>query len=293
MASPLDIPGIPNVSTNIKIPLWVYKWLALIPASGFIGIDHWAVGSKKTAIAKLFVNVGTLGSWYAYDIIQAWNAKRDDAKDIGKDGLKAPFGFFDGIGTKAGKSVFDSSPASDESSNTTFWECILGVALFITLYLFVRPFLRNDKDVLSYILFTIATISYYGAALLIAFTMYFYYSKLIPAKLGQVKAAQLVANPYASVSSRGSKSRIGSMLGSLGTTAAAQRGGDDIEMEGGAHAFDAMLETTKRAFEIPTVSKDHLYFGLILLILPLCGFAAYALTKNKNEYKKDEVSGKS
>ena len=52
-----------------------------------------------------------------------------------------------------------------------------------------------------------------------------------------------------------------------------------------------MIETTRRVFEVPKVSNDHLYFGLILLVLPLCGFAAYLLIKKNKTDKKDEVSG--
>ena len=108
--------------------------------------------------------------------------------------------------------------------------------------------------------------------------------------LQQLIAQQAVTNPY-SLAKGAPSTRLSKMFGTLGATTAAARGGElEMQMQGGGHELDAMIETTKRAFEVPTVSKDHLYFGLLLLMLPLCGFAAYALTKKKNEYKKDEVS---
>jgi len=71
---------------DLKIPVWLYRVLAIFPVTGMAGLDHYAVGSTQTAFAKGLVNLITFGSWYFYDILQSL-----DAEKIAQGGLKFPF----------------------------------------------------------------------------------------------------------------------------------------------------------------------------------------------------------
>jgi len=266
---------------KLTIPKWSFKWITLV--FGFFGFDHWAFGSRSTGIAKLMVNCLTLGSWYTYDVIQAWSSTREDGTSIQANGLQSPFGFIDNIG----KGQLDNQPLSNMSKNTQLWLCFLGIGIFGILYYFTGFFISNDSGIVSTILFGIATISFYAGLLLAAFTLYFFFSSYMPATSTQARAG---LNPFGVAPSR-TGSSVSALSSRLAQAAAFRGGSDEIEMQGGGHEFDAMIETTKKAFEVPKVSKDHLYFSVILLALPLCGFAAYILTKKKDSVKKDEVSG--
>ena len=71
---------------DLKIPVWLYRVLAVFPVTGMAGVDHYAVGSTQTAFAKGLINLITFGSWYFYDILQSL-----DAEKISTEGLKFPF----------------------------------------------------------------------------------------------------------------------------------------------------------------------------------------------------------
>ena len=267
---------------RLKIPIWLYKWLTLVPMVGFLGLDHWAVGSNFTGVIKLLVNLVTFGSWYAYDIVQAWSLTREDGKTIQAQGLRAPFGFYDGIG----KNAFDNEPFGNLGNNAILWLCIMGISVFAALYYVTGFFLTKESGIVSSILFGIATVSFYGGLLLTGFTLYFFFSKYIPMTSARAKAT---VNPFRSIPT--STSSVGKLMTAQAVSGTLpQFGGTEIGIQEGG-GYDAMIETTRRVFEVPKVSNDHLYFGLILLVLPLCGFAAYLLIKKNKTDKKDEVSG--
>jgi hypothetical protein len=69
-----------------KVPLWLYRSLAAFPVTGLLGLDHLALGSVETTVAKLLVNLITLGSWYVYDMMYSINGE-----DVMNVGLKVPF----------------------------------------------------------------------------------------------------------------------------------------------------------------------------------------------------------
>ena len=71
---------------GVKTPLWLYRILAVFPVTGLAGVDHYAVKSTYTGMAKGFVNLLTFGSWYVYDAIQAL-----DGSKIVENGLAVPF----------------------------------------------------------------------------------------------------------------------------------------------------------------------------------------------------------
>jgi len=61
---------------------------------GFFGVDHIYLRSFPTAIAKLIVNLGTLGLWYIWDLLQIFS----DGDRIKREGLNSPFDWVKGIG---------------------------------------------------------------------------------------------------------------------------------------------------------------------------------------------------
>ena len=67
---------------------WVYRLLAIIPITGFMGIDHLYLRSPGTFMLKFILNILTLGFWYFFDLFQSIHFRGDE---IGKYGLSAPF----------------------------------------------------------------------------------------------------------------------------------------------------------------------------------------------------------
>jgi hypothetical protein len=76
-----------------QIPVWLYRLLAIFPMTGMIGVDHFALGSKETGMAKALVNLLTFGSWYFFDIAQSFNPEK-----LEEEGLEIPFYGSAGIG---------------------------------------------------------------------------------------------------------------------------------------------------------------------------------------------------
>ena len=99
-----------------KIPVWIYRLLAAFPATGFLGVDHFAIGSKETGMAKGLVNLLTFGSWYWFDIVQSF-----DTEKVAREGLSIPFYGSAGIGQgKLGEGLLGSNDPS-----VKFWINIL------------------------------------------------------------------------------------------------------------------------------------------------------------------------
>lgn len=57
------------------LPYWLFLVFTALPLTGFFGIDHLLFRSPSTALFKGVTNIFTLGLWYFYDIIQAFNDK--------------------------------------------------------------------------------------------------------------------------------------------------------------------------------------------------------------------------
>lgn len=278
------------------IPLWLYKWLALMPFIGFFGIDHWALDSKFTGIAKLFVNVFTLGSWYAYDVVQAWNGIRADKKTLQSEGLDIPF--FEGF--NIGKGKFDAEPLTNMSNNTQMWLLILSIGFFIFIYYILSFYLTSTS---GFFISSLASIAFYGVFALSAYTLFFFVMSRTgkftdistPKTSGQAKQAFYtssgVVNPLSvpKTSSRTSLA-LGSAAPGLALPALPRmRGGSS--MDGDSFNVISDLVDTLKTMEPVAYNPDHLYFISLLLIIPISGFAAYVITKNKKNSKKDEVSG--
>jgi hypothetical protein len=94
---------------DLSIPVWLYRLLAAFPATGLLGIDHFAIGSKYTGMAKAFLNLITFGAWYIYDIVQSL-----DGPKITQQGLSIPFVEISGIG--AGK-LFEGNVLNQGAKN--------------------------------------------------------------------------------------------------------------------------------------------------------------------------------
>ena len=60
----------------------LYTVLALIPLTGFLGLDHMYMRSPGTGFMKFIMNFFTLGFWYFYDVIQAVT-EQDDVRTFG------------------------------------------------------------------------------------------------------------------------------------------------------------------------------------------------------------------
>lgn len=275
--------NIPIIKPKIFIPIWLYKWLALMPFIGFFGIDHWALDSKFTGIAKLFVNMLTLGSWYAYDIVQAWNGIRADKKSVQSSGLDIPF--FEGF--NIGKGKFDSEPLANMSNNSQMWLLILFIGIFGFIYYILTFFLTSTS---GFLLSSLASITFYGIFALSAYTIFFYVmnktakgtSFMTPKTTTEAKqglySSYGVANPLG-VSK--SKTRVSGVLSGVATGLALPK------MYGGG--LSDMVDTIK-SMEPKPFNYEHLYFVSALLVLPVSGFIAYNIIKNKKRVDKDEVS---
>ncbi len=80
-----------------------YIFVALTFLLGFFGLDHFYMRSNETAMKKFLMNVGGLGFWYIWDILQVLT----DGKRIRKEGLNSPFDWIRGIG----RGTFQPLPA--------------------------------------------------------------------------------------------------------------------------------------------------------------------------------------
>lgn len=68
ISSPTSASLPSRITTPPTTSIFIYMILALMPITGFIGIDRWYAGSWLTGIVKLIWNLCLFGSWYFYDI---------------------------------------------------------------------------------------------------------------------------------------------------------------------------------------------------------------------------------
>ena len=97
----------------------MYTVLALIPITGFLGLDHMYMRSPGTGFMKFLMNFFTLGFWYFYDVIQAVT----EQEDVRSFGVSMPLYGPSGIG--AGSFGSEEEPVRDDngSAGNFLWFC--------------------------------------------------------------------------------------------------------------------------------------------------------------------------
>jgi len=272
-----------------RIPVWIYKWLAIMPFTGFFGFDHWALGSKFTGLAKLAVNLATFGSWYAFDIIQVWYKQ-----DLRSEGLEYPFIEYGSIG----KGKFDDEGLSNMSKNTQMWLLFVFIGLFLGIYYLTTFYISSSSDISSVVIKSISIFTFYIGLGLLAYTVFFYIttksanllSSAVATSRSGVKSNLYtqfgLANPL-TTKKASSSSLVGRTLGLSGLSKATSL--PTLIKGGSKDGMDDMKEILQKIVTKDNKPNDYIYFSLLLVMLPLSGFIAYGLRRNMYNVKKDET----
>jgi len=170
-----------------KIPVWLYRLIAIFPVTGMAGLDHYLLGSQQTAFAKFLVNLLTFGSWYVFDILQSL-----DAEKVAEKGLDFPF--YGGGAVGKGRTAVDAKDLgpTGEAFLNLFFTCVAGSLYFIDQYGLVKqPSPIGDAaKVLSPILLTATT----GLLALTAYSFFKSANLVAAAGIGSIAAAAGIAD---------------------------------------------------------------------------------------------------
>ena len=148
-------------------PLWLYKLLAAFPITGLLGLDHFAIGSNFSGLMKIFINVVTLGSWYAFDIVQAYKKP-----NIGQTGLEVPFFKYG----EFGKNKITDEPMKNMTKNTQIWLYLLISSLFFGLYMVSSLFLSKSNELVPTIIRYFSHFTFWAGVAVIGFTVIFFFT---------------------------------------------------------------------------------------------------------------------
>jgi hypothetical protein len=159
-----------------KIPVWVYRLLAAFPPTGMVGMDHFAIGSKETGMAKALINMLTLGSWYFFDVIQSF-----DSEKIAEEGLAIPFYGDAGIG----RGKFGEGLLGGNDPSTKFWLNILFIFAGFTIAAVAGIFM-SKPDPTGSIAKAIGGVSGAIAASIAGATVYSQFKSFAPTNLGSM-----------------------------------------------------------------------------------------------------------
>jgi hypothetical protein len=107
---------------------WIYRLLAIIPITGFMGIDHLYLRSPGTFALKCILNFITFGFWYFYDLCQSITFRNDE---VGKYGLSAPFVGPLGIGAGIFSNEEGAVGGGDANTPGSFMFMLYAIAVMI------------------------------------------------------------------------------------------------------------------------------------------------------------------
>lgn len=263
-------------------PLWLFRLLSAFPVTGLLGIDHMAIGSTFTGFAKLFINIITLGSWYAYDIVQVYNTV-----NLRDKGLNIPF-LESG---KIGVGRIDDTPTKELSKSSISWLYLLFTLIFGVAY-YISTFIINKKsDTLSTAIRFISSLFMFifiGLALFTALNFISPTTNLFTMPVYQTSTGALDTF-YAQTAAQApivNKQALSSIVSTPMTS-----------MYGGGYNKPNFNDLRLAAASIlqeggVKESYGHIYLTTLLLLLPIAGFITYTLRKKKLS-KKDEVSNES
>ena len=110
--------GAPTANTKL------YKFFAMFPITGFLGLDHLYLRSAWTFALKLIVNIFTFGFWYFYDVAQALSFKTDR---IDKYGLALPLIGPKGLGAGIFKGTEGAVEGNPEEAASSLWFLAYGL----------------------------------------------------------------------------------------------------------------------------------------------------------------------
>jgi len=253
-------------------PLWLYKLLAAFPITGLLGLDHFAIGSNFSGLMKIFINIVTLGSWYAFDVVQAYNKP-----NIGQTGLEVPFFKYG----EFGKNKITDEPMKNMTKNTQIWLYMLIASLFFGLYMFSSLFLSKSNELVPTLVRYFSKFTFWAGVAILGFTAIFFFT----AGSSQFSAVTTATAPRGILSSLYSAtgftnpalpkpSMVSSLLSSLPITRNFMGGGkEDID------DMKSIISSIKQEGGAKKESFQHIYFGLVLLLIPVVGFTIYTLRK--------------
>jgi hypothetical protein len=199
------------------------------------------------------------------------------------------------------KFATDDEPMSIMSKNTKVWLYTLIFALFAGLYFISSFFVTNNSDLFSKVIYYFSNFTFYLSLAIAGYILIFFFTGK---QTGGVNA----------VTPTTGRSAVSGLLSSYGLSTPVlgqQRTGVSnilnqmpIKLPGptlpgfsipGMFGGGEMNELTNIAKDVMSggakESNQHIYFGLILALIPLSGFLIYTLRKIKN--KNYEVSADS
>lgn len=258
------INPIQNITQNLPpFTLWLYKILAAFPLTGFTGIDHMAIGSQFTGLAKLLVNILTLGSWYVYDIVQIYNTT-----NLRDKGLKIPFLESGSIG----KGRIDDLPSKGLKQNEKSWLYLIFTLGFGLLYFISTFFLTTSID------FIPTSIRYFSGFLLIG-----------TIGLAIITIFSFVKNPLKYLSTPTSNTptqalsnlynQTGLINPATSTIPVTSTTVNPVTMIGGGLDLKTLKKAANSISGLDKPNYQHIYFGTIMLLLPISGVLVYNLRK--------------